>query len=60
MCQPQARLPRQFDPQHRHGYCAPVTASPVYLALTQDHLAEDNIDWYIHAWRLVSHEIPLA
>lgn len=60
MCQSQARLSRQFDPQHRHGCCAPVNASSVYLAITQDYLAEDNIDWYIYAWWLVSHEIPMG
>ena len=58
MCQPQAHLSQQLDPQHRHGCCAPVNASSVYLAITQDYLAEDNIDWDFHAWWLVRYERP--
>lgn len=60
MRQPQTCLSGQFDPQHRNGYRAPLDAGSVYLAITQNELAKDSFDWYLHARWLVSHESPIA
>lgn len=49
---------RHFGPQYRNGSCVSCYPSSVHLALTHNIFAEDSTDWYIHAWRLVSHYLP--
>lgn len=51
---------RHFGSQHRNGSCVSCYPSSVHLALIHNIVAEDSTDWYIHAWRLVSHYTPMS